>query len=76
MLVGGRDIASFECRRTTSTLPAMRSVGDGARSEMELGNEPNRGDISALRRPPAEGKARVVGEPKGEERRLRVECLH
>ena len=56
-------------------MPATRSVGDGARSETVLGNEPNRGEISALRWLPAGGKARVVGEPKGEERRLRVDTL-
>lgn len=74
--VNGRGLASPECRRTAPTGPAMRSVGDGARSEMELGNEPNRGEISVLIGLPAGGKARVVDEPKGDERRLRVECLH
>ena len=64
-------MASSEWRRTTSTVSVTHSVGDGARSETELGNEPNRGEINTLRR--AWGKARLVGEPKGEERRLRVE---
>lgn len=76
MLVGSRGFTSSECRRVASTIPAMRSVGDGARSDKELGNEPNRGEISTLRRLPAGGKARVVGEPKGDERRLRVEVPH
>lgn len=59
-----------------STVSATRSVGDGARSDTELGNEPKRGEISALRRPRAGEKARVIDGPKGDERRLRVECVH
>ena len=51
-------------------------MGDGARSDTKLGNEPNRGEINVLKRLPAGGKARVVGEPKGDERRLRVERPH
>ena len=75
-LANRRDSTLSECRRPTPTVSAKRSVGDGAGSDTELGNEPNRGERIALRRLPAEGKARVVDEPKGEERRLRVECLH
>ena len=76
MLIDGRGPTSSECRRVASIGSVTRSVGDDARSETVLANESNRGENNTPMGLPAGGKARVVDEPKGDEMRLRVECLH